>query len=206
MSNDIGMAGLGASPLARVLRHELHHLRSHWWWFLLLGSLLVACGTAAIVFPNLTVMTSFAVVILLGALLMVGGVATIVGAFWAGKWSGLIVQLLVGILYLVGGLVVFRHPEISTLALTVWIAASFVVLGLFRVVGSLVLRYPQWGWGVLNGIVTLLAGIIIFKLLPEDAFWVIGLLVGIEMLFNGWTWVMLAIAIRNLPVDDAHAA
>jgi uncharacterized membrane protein HdeD (DUF308 family) len=161
----------------------------------------VACGTAAIVFPQLTVETSFAVVILVGALLLVGGVATIVGAFWAGDWTGLIVQLLVGILYIVGGMVIFRHPDLSVLVLTVWIAASFIILGAFRAIGALILRFPQWGWALLNGIVTLLAGLIIFRLLPEDAFWVIGLLVGIEMLFNGWTWVMLALAIHSLPEE-----
>jgi uncharacterized membrane protein HdeD (DUF308 family) len=204
MSFDAGTAGHGGLPIDRVIRHELHHMRTHWWWLLLLGSLLAACGTAAIVFPHLTVMTSFAVVIFLGMLLMVGGVATIVGAFWAGKWSGLIVQLLVGILYLVGGLVVFNHPVISTVTLTVFIAASFIVLGMFRSVGALLLRYPQWGWSLLNGVVTLLAGIFIFRLLPEDALWVIGLLVGLEMLFNGWTWIMLAVAIRRIPEQPSH--
>ena len=204
MSFDAGTAGHGGLPIDRVIRHELHHMRTHWWWLLLLGSLLAACGPAAIVFPHLTVMTSFAVVIFLGMLLMVGGVATIVGAFWAGKWSGLIVQLLVGILYLVGGLVVFNHPVISTVTLTVFIAASFIVLGMFRSVGALLLRYPQWGWSLLNGVVTLLAGIFIFRLLPEDALWVIGLLVGLEMLFNGWTWIMLAVAIRRIPEQPSH--
>ncbi len=205
MNNDLGMTGLGSSPLGRAMRHELHHMRKHWWWFLALGTLLVACGTAAIVFPQLTVETSFAVVIFLGALLLVGGVATIVGAFWAGNWTGLVVQLLVGILYIVGGIVTFRHPELSVMVLTVWIAASFIVLGAFRVVGALTLRFPQWGWALLNGVVTLLAGLIVFRLLPADAFWVIGLLVGIEMLFNGWTWIMLALAVRSIPEDAVQA-
>jgi hypothetical protein len=59
------------------------HLRAHWWWFTLLGALLVICGTAAIIFPHLTVITTFAVAALLGVMLMIGGVATIIGAFWA---------------------------------------------------------------------------------------------------------------------------
>src|SRR4029453_16835078 len=85
------------------LRQEFRHLRESWWWFLLLGILLAVCGTAALIFPALTVLTSFAVVVILGVTLIIAGLATIIASFWAGKWSGMLVQLLVGILYLVAG-------------------------------------------------------------------------------------------------------
>jgi uncharacterized membrane protein HdeD (DUF308 family) len=55
----------------------------------------------------------------------------------------------------------------------------------------------------LNGVVTMLMGIIIYRHLPDSAFWVVGLLVGLEMLFSGWTWVMLALAIRAIPEKTA---
>jgi uncharacterized membrane protein HdeD (DUF308 family) len=164
-----------------------------------LGLLLVAAGTAAIVVPAATVGTTFAVTIFFGAILMVAGVATIVSSFWIGRWSGFLVQLLVGILYLASGFVITENPAISALAMTIFVAVSFVVLGIFRTVGALVIRFPQWGWALLNGVVTLLAGVIIYRQLPLDAFWVIGLLVGLEMLFNGWTWIMLGVALRRMP-------
>jgi uncharacterized membrane protein HdeD (DUF308 family) len=185
--------------LGSILRHELEHLRAHWLWILLLGVLLVIAGTAAIVLPSVTVGTTFAVTIFLGALLMVGGVATIVSAFWIGRWGGFLVQLLVGLLYLACGFLMTENPVVSALTITVFIAVSFIVLGTFRSVGALVLRYPQWGWSLLNGAITLLAGIIIYRQLPFDSLWVIGLLVGLEMLLNGWTWIMLAMVVRNLP-------
>ena len=194
------------NTLADVLKHELQHLRSHWLWILLLGVLLVAGGTAAIVVPAVTVGTTFAVTIFLGVLLMVGGVATIVSAFWIGKWSGFLVQLLVGLLYLACGFVMTEKPVASAVFLTVFIAVLFIVLGTFRTVGALALRYPQWGWSLLNGVVTLLAGLIIYRQPGTDVFWVIGLLVGLEMLFNGWTWIMLAIVLRNLPADPTPPA
>lgn len=192
--------------IARNVRHELGHLQSHWWWFTLLGALLVVCGTAAIIFPLVTVITTLVATTIVGVLLMIAGVATIVGAFWAGRWSGLLLQLLVGILYLASGFVVTENPAVFALAITVFLAVSFMVLGAFRIVSSLVLRFPQWGWSLLNGAVTFLAGLIIYRQLPTDAFWVIGLLVGLEMLFNGWTWIMLSQAVRNLPAERASAA
>ncbi len=179
-------------------RHELHHLRLHWWWFTLLGVLLVVAGTMAIIFPNITVLTSFAITTLISVLLMVSGVAIIVGSFWAGKWSGLLLQLLVGIFYLVTGFAMTEHPVTTVTVLTWFIALMFIVMGTVRIVGALVLHFPQWGWVLLNGVVTLLAGIIIFRQFPEDSLWVIGLLVGLEMLFNGWTWVMLGLVLRKV--------
>ena len=131
----------------RVIGHELSHLRSRWWWLLLLGVLLVACGTAAIVFPYVTVLTSVAIVTVIGAMLLVAGAATIVGAFWAGRWSGLLLQLLVGILYTVSGMVIINNPVVGTLTFTVFIAASFIVLGTFRLVAALVLQFSAMGLG-----------------------------------------------------------
>ena len=190
----------------RLVGHELAHLRGHWWWFAILGVLLVVCGTAAIVFPHLTLIASAAVVILLGLALLVGGVATVVESFWAGQWSGLLLQLLVGILYIAAGLVIVNHTAEALASITLFLAVSFVVLGTFRAVAALMLRYPQWGWSLLNGLITFLAGVVIWREWPIDALWVIGLLVGLEMLFNGWTWIMLGMAIRNLPQSTQPSA
>jgi len=165
---------------------------------LLLGILLVLAGTAAIVVPPATVGTTLAVTVVLGPLLMIGGVATIISSFWMGQWSGFLIQLLVGILYLACGFVMTEKPVISAVAMTIFIAVSFIVLGIFRSVAALMLRFPQWGWALLNGVITLLAGILIYRQLPFDALWVIGLLVGVEMLFNGWTWIMLALTLRSI--------
>jgi uncharacterized membrane protein HdeD (DUF308 family) len=182
-----------------VLKHELGHLQSNWWWFLLLGILLVVCGTGAIVFP---VVSSLAVMTVLAVILLVGGIVTIVGAFWAGKWSGILVQLLVGVVYLAAGLVVREKPIGTILTLTLFLAVTFIVLGAFRTLAALMVRFPQWGWALLNGLITFLVGMVIFRQVeskPFQALWVIGLLVGLEMLLNGWTWIMLSLDIRRIP-------
>lgn len=55
------------------------------------------------------------------------------------------------------------------------------------------------GLVLLNGVITLLCGVVVYRQWPEDALWVVGLLIGMEMLFNGWRWVMLSLAIRHIP-------
>ena len=187
-------------PLGRLLRHEFHHLRSNWGWFLALGLLLVVCGTLAIAGPLFA--TAIAIDFL-AAVLLVAGVATIVTAFWAGRWSGLLVQLLFGVLYVVAGFVITERPLMSTLIVTIFLAVMFIIGGAFRMLAALLIRFPQWGWALLNGAVTAVLGVIIYRHLPFDALWVVGLLVGVEMLFAGWTWIMLAFVIRSLPEEAA---
>ena len=153
------------------------------------------------IFPALTVLTSFAAVVVLGVVLMVAGIATIITSFWAGKWSGMLVQLLVGILYLVVGFMITDKPLQVGVAMTLFIAAFCIVAGVFRVVAALTVRYPYWGWSLLNGMITFLLGVVIYRQFPESAIWVLGLLVGLEMLFHGWTWIMLSLAIKKIPAE-----
>ena len=140
-------------------KHELSHLSKEWWYFLVTGILLVVSGTFSITYP---LFTSVGVVILIGAVLIISGIVTIVSAFWAGKWSAFFVHILSGLLYVVAGFVVTETPVVSLAFLTLMLAGFFVVGGGFRIVTALVEKYHHWGWGLVNGIVSLMLGLIIF--------------------------------------------
>ncbi|MGA2059735.1 MAG: HdeD family acid-resistance protein [Thermoguttaceae bacterium] len=183
------------------LVQEFKHVRSCWCCFLMLGILLVLCGTTAIVVPPLTIAYTLATVIVLGVLLMVAGIVTIVSSFWIGKWSGMLLHLLAGILYVVIGFIITERPGEATMLMTLFIAVTFIVLGAFRIVSALAIRFPQWGWILFNGIITFLLGVVIYRHLRESALWVIGILVGVELIFNGWSWIMLALAVRKIPKE-----
>ena len=200
MSDELGPCAMACGE---QLRREFQHLRRDWWWLFLFGVLLVVCGTAAVISQPLTALLSVAVPVMLGVVLMVAGIATVIASFWVGKWSGTLVQLLVGILYLVLGFMVTDKPLQATMALTLFIAAFCIVVGIFRVVAALTIHYPYWGWSLLNGMITFLLGVIIYHHFPQSAIWVLGLLVGLEMLFHGWTWIMLSLAIKKIPADAA---
>jgi uncharacterized membrane protein HdeD (DUF308 family) len=184
--------------MARLAEHELRHLKNEWWWLAALGILLILSGLVALVYPT---MSSIAAVIVLGVSLLVSGVATVVASFWAGKWSAMLLQLLVGVLYVVVGFILMDAPIASTVSLTLFVAALFIVVGIMRSAAALVLRFPQWGWALLSGLLTTLVGVVIYKNLPETALWAIGTLIGIELIFDGWYWVMLGVALWRLPVS-----
>jgi uncharacterized membrane protein HdeD (DUF308 family) len=184
-----------SAPSSSSGTHELHPLRDQWWCFLLLGVALIVLGSFCIIDPLVPTLAS---VVFLGFVLMAAGITEIVSAFWAGKWSGMLIHILIGVLYVVVGYMIVDAPVINMVLITKFIAIFLIVSGAFRIVSALVVRFQDWGWVLLNGCVTLLLGIIINRQLPEAALWVIGLFVGIEMLLNGWAWVMLALGLRAI--------
>lgn len=178
-----------------ALRHELDAIRGEWGWFLALGIALIVLGVIAV---GASVLVTFATVMVFGVLLVIAGIAQGVGAFWARGWTGFFLSLLVGIFYLILGLLFIRDPGGAALAMTLLLAAFLMVSGIFRMIGSLTFRLPSWEWMFVSGLINLLLGILIWAQWPFSGLWVIGLFVGIEMIFNGWTWVMIALAVRGL--------
>jgi uncharacterized membrane protein HdeD (DUF308 family) len=186
----------------RVLRHELEAIRANWVWFLALGIILIVIGTIAVGMPFVA---SLATAVTFGALLLVGGIAQLAGAFWTRDWSGFFLSLLMGVLYVVLGLFFVRDPGDALLAMTLLLACMLMVGGLFRIIGSVMYQFPHWGWTLVGGIINLILGIMIWQQWPVSGLWVIGLFVGIDLIFTGWTWVMLALAVRKRRVQVSAA-
>ncbi len=179
---------------ANVLSAEMACLRRSAFWLLVLGALLIVVGLVAI---SSSFIATLATVVILGILLMIGGVVEIVDAFLGRGWRGFWMHLLGGILYLVLGFLFVQRPLAAAAFFTLMLAAAFFVGGLFRIVVALSERFYGWVWVLLNGIVTLVLGILIWREWPEAAFWVIGLFVGIDMLLDGWSLVITALTIRG---------
>ena len=176
-----------------ILRHELAAVKQHWWWFLVLGISLVVFGTGAVVAAPFV---SLAAAVVFGFLLLAGGTIQLVSSFWAGNWSGFLLHLLIGVLYLITGYLIVDEPVVSLVSLTLIVAMFLLISGLFRIVAALIIRFHDWGWVLVNGVVTLLLGMMIYKHWPSSSLWVIGAFVGIDMIFNGWAWIMLALHLR----------
>jgi uncharacterized membrane protein HdeD (DUF308 family) len=179
-----------------VLRHDLGALRGNWFWFVLLGIALVVLGTVAI---GSVVIASIAVAMVLGVLILMGGIAETLGAFWSRGWSGFFLHLLSGVLSIVIGVLFLRAPVGALLALTLLVAAFLLVGGIFKIVAALSFRFAAWGWPLVSGIIDVILGIMIWLEWPSSALWVIGLFVGINMVFRGFNWIALGLALRSTP-------
>ena len=142
MSIDLDRRPLGAA-LRQELRHESDALRGNWFWFVLLGVALLVLGTVAL---GSVVIASLAAAVAIGVLLLLGGAAEAVGAFWCRCWSGFFLELLSGVLSIVVGLLFLRAPVGALAALTLLIACFLMVGGIFKVVSAVAYRFAASGW------------------------------------------------------------
>jgi uncharacterized membrane protein HdeD (DUF308 family) len=120
------------------------------------------------------------------------GVAQTVHAFAARSWSGFLLDLLLGLLYLATGIVLWLNPLGGAVTLTVIFAVVLILDGVFRSILAFQVR-PRtgWAWLLFGGIVSVIFGIMIWQQLPSSALWIIGLLLGINLIFSGMTFLML---------------
>jgi uncharacterized membrane protein HdeD (DUF308 family) len=185
---------------------ELSNLRRHWVWFLALGIAMVVLGTFAIGWAyavNITVAATW----LFGFFLLGTGVVEVINSFWVGRWSGMLLHIVIGLLYAVVGVMVIDQPVNAAVQLTLLIAIFLIITGLMRVVFAIMQDIPARGWILLNGAVTFFLGMLIYKQWPDSGLWVIGLFIGIELIFNGWAWIMLAISLhRHQPISHSNAS
>ncbi|WP_291169364.1 HdeD family acid-resistance protein [Hyphomicrobium sp.] len=177
-------------------------ITAKWGWFLALGIVLIIAGLAAIAFP---LVSTIAAKVMLGWLFLIGGVMMIIHAFQAPGWQGFLWELLIGILYAVAGGYLAFFPLTGLLTLAILLAMLFIAEGVFEVIMAVRVRpHEGWIWLLLSGIAALAVGVIIAMGLPESAVWALGLLVGINLLFSGWSYVFLALAGRR--AHEAAAA
>jgi uncharacterized membrane protein HdeD (DUF308 family) len=179
--------------LAEDIRHK-------WGWLLVLGISMVLLGTIALF---ITPAATLGTVLVLGWLLVVSGIVEAIQAFRVRKWGGIFLHLIGGVLGILVGLLVVTHPVAGALAWTLLFASFFTVIGMFRLVAAIRLKFPNWGWAAFDGAITLLLGVLLWIDWPGSGIWFLGFAVGISLLLRGWSYVMFAIAVRTLPVPIA---
>jgi uncharacterized membrane protein HdeD (DUF308 family) len=177
-------------------------LQKHRGWFLVIGIIAMCLGVFALGAVGLVTLTS---VVVFGWVLMFGGVVQAIHAFRVRVGEGFFLYLLSGILRFVVGILLVSRPLLGAASITLLLAAYFLVAGCVRIVYSLYSRFQGWGWVLLNGVVTLVLGLLIVNEWPSSAFWVIGLFVGIDLLFDGWAMIGLALA-AGKPAQAASEA
>jgi len=172
-----------------------HEIIQYWGWFLAFGIGVLVLGIAAIVRSVAATVISM---LFFGWLLVLASGIEIAQAVMVGHWAGFFQHLLAGILFGVAGLLMVTRPVISAEVMTVFMAMFFLVGGLFQIVGSVAVALPGWGWQVADGIITLILGLLVLAQWPASGLWVIGLFVGIDLVFYGIAWIALALGLRAM--------
>lgn len=181
---------------AEVFREAMREtVKRYSLWYLVEGVLLVVAGVLAIIYP---VISSAAVIVLLGWLLIASGVLqglSLIGArqvphFWL-QLISVILAILIGFLFL-------RDPTQGLMTLALLLIIFFMMEGISKVVFALTIRpFPNWGWVLASGLVGILLALILWASLPVTAVWLIGVLLGVNLISIGAAIAYLAWHVRK---------
>ncbi|MFA5956379.1 HdeD family acid-resistance protein [Hyphomicrobium sp.] len=165
-----------------------------WWGAILVGAIFIFAGL--FVLGDVVAATVISAV-LIGILLVVAGASEVFQAFSAQHWRGFILRLLVGLLYAVCGLMLISDPARGSLILTFVFALSLIASGFVRIFQAM--QYWEWFGSLLliSGIVGIVAGLVILAKWPVSGMWVLGLLVGIDLMLHGVWWISLGGRLRQ---------
>jgi uncharacterized membrane protein HdeD (DUF308 family) len=156
------------------------------WVCALLGALMMLAGV--LVLGDVFLFTVISALFIGWTAIFIGGFE-IVHAFWTKGWGSFIWQILLGILYVAFGVAVLRQPLASALVLTYVLGLVLLISGVVRVFMG-VGRWREQGWVmVVSGAFGVIAGMIILAEFPASGLWVLGMLLGIDLLVHGAAWL-----------------
>lgn len=183
------------TPPTHLPAETLDALRDKRGWFLGLGALLLIVGLLASYHVFTATLVS---VVFVGTLMLIAGVGMLINAWRVKGWGSFLLWSLSGILYLAAGILAFYNPLTGAAVLTLLLGATLIGSGAFRLWVWFQNRAQRgWKWLALSGILTLLTGLLIAAGWPDNSVWVLGLLLAIDLAFQGIMLLMLGMALRR---------
>ncbi|MEB3337715.1 MAG: HdeD family acid-resistance protein [Leptolyngbyaceae bacterium] len=177
----------------RTLQEELQR---GYRWAVALGILMIILGVLAIAAPFYATLIA---TLVFGWVLIVSGIVQMIYSFQTRKAGNFFLKFLVSLLYLGAGIFILQSPVIGAISLTLVLGIAILVSGVIQTIMAFQMRSsPNWGWVLASGIVSIILGILIWNRWPFSAAWVIGLLVGVTLLFNGWWIILVSTSARSL--------
>ncbi|MBI1867355.1 MAG: DUF308 domain-containing protein [Methylocystis sp.] len=181
-------------PRPQDLRDAIEHLRSRWAWFVGFGVLCALFGVAALALVG-TATIAFVYLIAL-FMIVVGGTEIVVGVN-SHLWSSRFLLVLIGLLYVVTGSFALANPLTGAAAFTLLLGASLFATGLVRIYFGVKLPHGPSGFVILAGAITTLLGMFILFGWPQNSPFILGLLLGVDLLFYGCAWIGFGLMLRS---------
>lgn len=178
-----------------TLRSTLHH---SWGWLLALGLVLMLFGGLILTTPLGVITATLTTEIWIAVALVVIGIVQLAHGLRTTQWSGRAWQMLGGVVFIVGGILMFVYPTVGLVSVTLIVAATLVAQGItsLMVSGSI----PEWGrrkWLILSAIVSIVAGLLVLFDLPTSAGWTLGTIVGAVLLLQGVSLTLLSFEVMH---------
>jgi uncharacterized membrane protein HdeD (DUF308 family) len=187
---NVGSA-LGFGPGAGVAP-----LRAKWGWIVALGVVYLIAGVIAL---GSVVMATVVSVFVVGIMMLVAGVFEVIHAFQIKTWGRFLFWIALGILYIIAGFVAWDNPLLTAVWLTLILGAALVASGIMRIFLAFNMQHGSpWIWVAVSGLITLLLGLIILVHWPVSSLYVLGIFLGVDLVFAGASWIGLGLGLRQM--------
>jgi uncharacterized membrane protein HdeD (DUF308 family) len=187
--------GAGPGLPRRIdLDAAIAHLKSRWPWFIAFGVVSALLGLTALTLVGTATIASVYLIALF--MIFVGGSEIVLGVN-AHVWSNRLLLVVVGLLYIVAGAFALANPLTGAAGLTLLLGASLFATGLVRIYLGVKLPHGPSGLVVLAGVITTLLGMLILFGWPENSIFVLGIFLGVDLLFYGASWIGFGFVLRN---------
>ena len=179
----------------------VEHIRNNAGLAIGIGVVMLIAGLIAVASPAIA---GLSITWVVGLTLAIGGISECFLAFKAGALGKGLIMFIVGALMAMVGFFMVSQPVAGLASLTIFLMASLIATGILEIGVAFQLR-PSQGWGLqlMNGILTLLLGILLWRQFPLSGVWAIGVLFGIKMIFSGWALIFIGRAFKRATSNDA---
>jgi uncharacterized membrane protein HdeD (DUF308 family) len=191
------------SLTTNTLPPGLEDARRLWFFFLLLGGLLFVGGIVAVICSWAAGLIS---IMIWGWLLMLRGVLEGMSAFWARRFTGSLLHLLLGVIAIMIGVLIVSNPVEAIATLTLLLAVFLIIGGLLQALASLFILFPGWGYSLVSGVIGFAIGLMVWRGWPYSSVWFIGVLAGAELITRGSAWMGIAFDLKKRAERAARAA
>jgi uncharacterized membrane protein HdeD (DUF308 family) len=177
---------------------DIAPLRAKWGWIVALGVVYVITGFVAL---GSVVLATVATVFVVGVMMIIAGVAEVINAFQHKTWGRFVLWALLGLLYIIAGFLTFENPALAAVLLTLMLGVSLVASGAMRMFLAFSMkRETSWVWVMISGVITLLLGLLILARWPINSVYILGLFLGIDLVFAGASWLGIGLGLRRSPI------
>lgn len=174
----------------------VEQLRPRWGWVVAFGVLAAALGFAALI---LVVSATIASVYTIAVFMVISGGAEIAMGASAKTWSRFFLWIIAGALYLVAAAFAFAQPLLAAAIFTLVLGAGLIATGVMRIFFATQIETPVRNSLLAAGVLTALVGFLIVIGWPANSFFVLGILLGLDLLFWGIGWIVFGLRLRNHP-------
>ncbi len=176
--------------------HWLEQAHRNAGWLEALGITEMVLGVFSLFLP---LASGIAVIALIGMALMIGGILRLFVSFASDSFGSGTLSFLWGLVIASVGFFIFTHPGAGLATLTLMLSIMFFVSGLVACIVSFEMKREHgWGWMLAGGIIQIILALMVWRQFPLTGVWLVGVLVGIGLLSNGLTSLMVGILARRL--------